>query len=152
MRARPVLVALALACGLEAHAEDLKGAAPPERERFRWPIRGPIVAPFKADANDGVDIAAPVGEPVHAAADGQCIAATEELKTFGKLVALSHANGAVTVYADLKEIDVSEGDKVRRGQVVGKSGESGAVASPRLHFELRRDGKPIDPLPFMAPL
>ena len=149
---RAAFVAVALACALAAHAEDLKATAPPERERFRWPVRGAILAPFKAEANDGIDIAAPVGEPVHAAADGQCIAATEELKTFGKLVALSHDNGYVTVYADLSEIDVGQGDHVRRGQVVGKSGESGAVASPRLHFELRRDGKPIDPLPFMAPL
>ena len=120
--------------------------------RAARPIRGAIVKPFKADANDRIDIAAPVGEAVHAAADGQCIAATEAMTTYGKLVALSHANGYATVYADLSEIDVREGDEARRGQAVGKSGESGAVASPRLHFELRRDGKPIDPLPFMAPL
>jgi len=122
------------------------------REKFRWPLRGPLVQPFKSGETDGIDIAAPVGEPVHAAADGVCIYAGDEMGTYGKLVVLRHADGFVTAYADNSELDVKEGDRVRRGQVIAKSGDSGEVSSPRLHFELRKDGKPVDPTPYLAPL
>ncbi len=83
--------------------------------------------------------------PVHAAADGVCIAASDEIQTYGKLVVIRHDNGYVTVYADNSELQVKEGDKVRRGQIIAKSGESGGAPSPRLHFELRKDGRAIDP-------
>ena len=108
--------------------------------------------PFNSDGNDGLDIAAPVGEPVHAAADGICVYAGDEMKTYGKLVVIRHADGFVTTYADNSELDVKEGDKVRRGQIIAKSGDSGEVPSPRLHFELRKDGKPVDPTPYLGPL
>ncbi len=151
-RAALGLAALALiGVAATAIAQDLKPTALPERERFRWPLRGPVAQPFKAGTNDGIDIAAPVGEAVHAAADGVVISATE-LDTYGKLVVLRHANGYVTVYADMSEIDVKEGDQVRRGQIIAKSGKTGNVPAPRLHFELRRDGKAIDPIPLMVPI
>ena len=89
---------------------------------------------------------------MHAAADGVCIYAGDELKTYGELVLIRHANGFVTAYADNSEIDVKEGDAVRRGQIIAKSGDSGDVPSPRLHFELRKDGKPVDPTKYLAPL
>jgi murein DD-endopeptidase MepM/ murein hydrolase activator NlpD len=87
---------------------------------------------------------------VHAAADGDCIYAGEELQTYGKLVLIRHANGFVTAYAVKSELEVKEGDKIRRGQIIAKSGVSGNV--PHLHFELRKDGKPIDPTKFLVPL
>jgi murein DD-endopeptidase MepM/ murein hydrolase activator NlpD len=139
-------------CTAAAVAEDAKPTSAPERERFRWPLRGAIVEPFKADTNEGVDLGARPGEAVLAAADGVCIAANDDMKTYGKLVVLRHANGFVTVYADLAEIDVKEGDKVRRGQIIAKSGQSGGAPTPRLHFELRHDGKAVDPVPFMVPI
>jgi len=134
-----------------ALAQDASPAQP-EREKFRWPLRGPIVEPFKAGTNDGIDIGVHPGEAVHAAADGVCIAAGEEMQTYGKLVVLRHDGGYVTVYADNSELEVKEGDKVRRGQIVAKSGQSGGAPSPRLHFELRKDGQAIDPIKFLAPL
>ncbi len=65
---------------------------------------------------------------------------------------LRHADGFVTVYAGNSELDIKEGDQVRRGEVIAKSGDSGAGGTPRLHFELRKDGKPIDPIRYLVPL
>jgi murein DD-endopeptidase MepM/ murein hydrolase activator NlpD len=151
--ARGGLAALLLA-SLAGHtsAQEASPAAKPERDKFRWPLRGAILQPFKSGTNDGVDIAAPVGEPVHAAADGVCIAANEEIQTYGKLVVIRHDNGFVTIYADNDELLVKEGDRVRRGQIIAKSGESGGAPSPRLHFELRKDGHAIDPIKSLVPL
>ena len=89
---------------------------------------------------------------MHAAADGTCIYAGDDIKTYGKLVLIRHADGYVTAYADNSELDVKEGDPVRRGQIIAKSGDSGAAKSPRLHFELRKDGKAIDPIRYLVPL
>lgn len=146
------LAALVLAglVGGPALSQDLSAQAAGARDRFRWPLRGPIVHGFKSGETDGIDIAAPVGEPVHAAADGVCIYAGDELKTYGKLVLLRHADGYVTAYADNSELDVREGDNVRRGQVIAKSGVNGNV--PHLHFELRKDGKAMDPVRYLVPL
>jgi len=142
------LILASLALGT-AVAQDLS-AGPGAHDRFRWPVRGTILHGFKSGETDGIDIAAAVGEPVHAAADGDCIYAGDELKTYGKLVVIRHADGFATAYADNSEIDVKEGDKIRRGQIIAKSGVSGNL--PHLHFELRKDGKPIDPVKYLAPL
>jgi murein DD-endopeptidase MepM/ murein hydrolase activator NlpD len=130
-----------------AYSQDASSA----HDKFRWPLRGPIISVF-TEGHDGIDIAAAVGEWVHAAADGVCIYAGDELKSYGKLVLIRHANGYVTAYADNSELDVKEGDAIKRGQIIAKSGDTGDVASPRLHFELRKDGKPIDPTKYLVPL
>ena len=146
-------LAAALLAGVAGAALAQEAAPPqPEREKFRWPLRGAILEPFKAGTNDGIDIAAPVGEAVHAAADGVCVAAGEEIKSYGKLVVLRHAGGYVTVYADNSELEVKQGDAVRRGEIIAKSGQTGGAPSPRLHFELRKDGQPVDPVKYLAPL
>ena len=144
------LILAGLTAGASAQEAPSGGAG--AGERFRWPVRGAILKDFKAGETDGVEIAATVGEPVHAAADGQCIYAGDELKTYGKLVLIRHANGFITAYADLSEIEVKEGDPIRRGQIIAKAGETGDAASPRLHFELRKDGKAIDPIRYLVPL
>ena len=151
--ARGGLAAVVLA-GLAgaAPAQDVSPSPQPEREKFRWPLRGAIVEPFKAGTNDGIDIATPLGVAVHAAADGVVIFAGEELKTYGKMVVVRHDGGYVTVYADNSELLVKQGDSVRRGQVIARSGQSGDAPAPRLHFELRKDGQAIDPIKFLAPL
>jgi len=115
-------------------------------------LRGAIVEPFKAGVNDGIDIATPLGVAVHAAADGVVIAAGEEIRSYGKMVVLRHDDGYVTVYADNSELLVRQGDKVRRGQIIAKSGQSGDAPAPRLHFELRKDGQAIDPVAYLVPL
>jgi murein DD-endopeptidase MepM/ murein hydrolase activator NlpD len=135
-----------------ALAQNASSSSQPEREKFRWPLRGAIVEPFKAGINDGIDIATPLGVAVHAAADGIVIAAGEEIKTYGKMVVLRHDGGYVTVYADNSELLVKEGDTVRRGQIIAKSGRSGDAPAPRLHFELRKDGQAIDPVAYLVPL
>jgi murein DD-endopeptidase MepM/ murein hydrolase activator NlpD len=120
--------------------------------RFRWPVRGRIIVYFKSGSNDGVDISAPVGEPVHAAADGIVTYAGDELKTYGKLILIRHADDFVSAYANNSELDVASGDSVKRGQIIAKSGQPAAGGSPRLHFELRKGGKPVDPTQYLAPL
>jgi murein DD-endopeptidase MepM/ murein hydrolase activator NlpD len=145
-------VLLAGLAGGPAFSQAPSDGNPGAHDRFRWPLRGAILRGFKSGANDGIDIAAPVGEPVHAAADGVCIYAGDELQTYGKLVLIRHADGFVTAYADNSELEVKEGDPVKRGQIIAKSGNSGEAASPRLHFELRKDGKPVDPIKYLAPL
>jgi murein DD-endopeptidase MepM/ murein hydrolase activator NlpD len=144
-----VLVLASLAGG-PALSQSPSASSGGALEKFRWPLRGTIVQRFKAGETDGVDIAAPVGEPVHAAADGVCIHAGDDIQTYGKLIVIRHADGYVTVYADNSELDVKEGDTIRRGQIIAKSGVSENV--PHLHFELRKDGKPIDPIGYLVPL
>ena len=150
--ARGGLAAFVLAGLAGAALAQEASPAPPERAKFRWPLRGAIVAPFKEGVNDGIDIATPLGVAVHAAADGVVIAAGEEIRSYGKMVVLRHDGGYVTVYADNSELLVKEGDTVRRGQIIAKSGRSGDAPAPRLHFELRRDGQAIDPVAYLAPL
>jgi len=152
--ARDGLAALLLAGCFSAVAAAQQAPAAPsgEREKFRWPLRGAIATPFKAGTNDGIDIASPVGVAVHAAADGVCIAAGETIKSYGRMVVIRHDDGFVTVYADNSEILVQEGDRVRRGQIIAKSGQTGGAPAPRLHFELRKDGHAIDPVPHLVPL
>jgi murein DD-endopeptidase MepM/ murein hydrolase activator NlpD len=133
-------------------SQDASTGATVAHDKFRWPIRGPILEQFKAGENDGIDILAAVGEWVHAAADGVCIYAGDDIKTYGNLVLIRHDNGYVTAYADNSELEVKEGDAIKRGQIIAKAGDSGAAKSPRLHFELRKDGQPVDPVKYLVPL
>jgi murein DD-endopeptidase MepM/ murein hydrolase activator NlpD len=126
--------------------------AVPTRERFRWPLRGRVVAQFRGKSTDGIDINAPVGEAVHAAGDGVVTYAGDELQTYGKLILIRHDNDFVSAYADNSELLVKAGDKVRRGQIIAKSGQPSDGTSPRLHFELRKAGAPVDPTKYLAPM
>ncbi len=121
---------------------------------IRWPADGPITSPFGmrrhplfgiTHMHTGVDIGALWGSPVLAAADGQVIHAGW-FGGYGKLVVVDHGAGVSTLYAHLYEILVSSGASVRRGQVVGRVGSTGFSTGPHLHFEIRIDGQPIDPL------
>jgi murein DD-endopeptidase MepM/ murein hydrolase activator NlpD len=86
---------------------------------------------------------------VKAAEDGVVAYAGNELKGYGNLVLVRHANGYVTAYAHASELLVKRGDPIKRGQVIAKSGQSGEVASPQLHFEIRKGSTPVDPLQFL---
>ena len=121
-----------------------------DRDRFRWPLRGEILEPYGPRQN-GIDIKTPVGEPVHAAANGECIFAGD-LPPFGKLILIRHPHGYVTAYGYNSELLIKQNDKVKRGQIIAKSGEGGTPPSPRLHFELRKDSQPVDPTKFLVPL
>jgi len=130
-------------------------AAPePESDKpeFRWPARGRIIQGFKAGANDGINIAVPEGTAVKAAEAGVVAYAGNELKGYGNLVLIRHPNGFVSAYANNGEISVKRGETVKRGQAIAKSGQTGNVSSPQLHFELRKGSTPVDPTEFLAGL
>jgi murein DD-endopeptidase MepM/ murein hydrolase activator NlpD len=120
---------------------------------FRWPLRGRVIAGFgpkpNGQQNDGVDLAVPEGTAVHAAEDGVVAYAGSELKGYGNLILIRHANGFVTAYAHASEIMVKRNDTVRRGQVIAKSGQTGTVTSPQLHFEIRKGSSPVDPSQYL---
>ncbi len=125
--------------------------APPT---FRWPVKGRIIAGFgpktNGQQNDGINLAVPEGTPVKASEDGVVAYAGNELKGYGNLVLVRHANGYVTAYAHAKELMVKRGDHIKRGQVIAKSGQSGNVDAPQLHFEIRKGPTPLDPMPMLS--
>lgn len=117
---------------------------------FRWPARGRVIAGFGTSGNEGINISVPEGTPVKAAEGGTVAYAGSELKGYGNLVLIRHDNGYVSAYAHNDEITVKRGDKVRRGQVVAKSGRTGNVNAPQLHFEIRKGSNPVDPMPYLS--
>jgi murein DD-endopeptidase MepM/ murein hydrolase activator NlpD len=130
-------------------AGEATGALP----TFRWPVRGKVIAGYGAKtngkSNDGINLAVPEGTPVKAAEDGVVAYSGNELKGYGNLILIRHANGYVTAYAHASELLVKRGDTIKRGQVIAKSGQSGEVTSPQLHFEIRKGSAPVDPLQFL---
>jgi murein DD-endopeptidase MepM/ murein hydrolase activator NlpD len=125
------------------------GAVP----KFRWPANGRVIAGYGAtpngQQNDGINIALPENTPVKAAEDGVVAYAGNELKGYGNLVLVRHPNGYVTAYAHAKELLVKRGDQVKRGQVIARSGQTGNVNTPQLHFEIRKGSSPLDPTRFL---
>jgi murein DD-endopeptidase MepM/ murein hydrolase activator NlpD len=122
--------------------------------KFRWPANGRVIAGFGPSANgqqnDGINIAVPENTPVKAAEDGVVAYAGSELKGYGNLVLVRHPNGYVTAYAHAKELLVKRGDQVKRGQVIARSGQTGNVNAPQLHFEIRKGAAPLDPVKFLT--
>jgi murein DD-endopeptidase MepM/ murein hydrolase activator NlpD len=122
-------------------------------QSFRWPVRGRVIAGFGPKPNglqnDGINLAVPEGTPIKAADDGVIAYAGNELKGYGNLVLVRHGNGFVTAYAHASEIMVKRGDAVKRGQVIAKSGQTGNVTSPQLHFEIRKGATPVDPSQYL---
>jgi murein DD-endopeptidase MepM/ murein hydrolase activator NlpD len=120
---------------------------------FRWPVRGRVITGFgpkpSGQQNDGINVAVPEGTPVKAAEDGVVAYAGNELKTYGNLVLIRHSNGFVTAYAHASEILVKRDEPIKRGQVIAKSGQTGNVAAPQLHFEIRKGSSPVDPIPYL---
>jgi murein DD-endopeptidase MepM/ murein hydrolase activator NlpD len=132
-----------------AKATEATGALP----TFRWPVRGKVITSYGAKtngkSNDGINLAVPEGTPVKAAEDGVVAYSGNELKGYGNLVLVRHSNGYVTAYAHASELLVKRGDTIKRGQIIAKSGQSGEVGSPQLHFEIRKGSSPVDPLQFL---
>ena len=130
-------------------------ASLPHGGRFPWPVRGRVLAGYGVAAggshNDGINIAAPRGAPISAVDGGVVAYAGNELRGYGNLVLIKHADGWISAYAHCEELLVKRGDKVRRGQVIAKVGATGGVSEPQLHFELRRGKTPVDPRGFLAP-
>jgi murein DD-endopeptidase MepM/ murein hydrolase activator NlpD len=138
---------------VESNPAVKSGEATGALPTFRWPVRGKVITGYGArtngKANDGINLAVPEGTPVKAAEDGVVAYSGNELKGYGNLVLVRHANGYVTAYAHASELLVKRGDTIKRGQVIAKSGQSGEVGSPQLHFEIRKGSTPVDPLQFL---
>ncbi|MFN3656217.1 MAG: peptidoglycan DD-metalloendopeptidase family protein [Pseudolabrys sp.] len=121
---------------------------------FRWPVKGRIISAFGAKVNgvtnDGINLAVPEGTPVKAAEDGVVAYAGNELKGYGNLVLVRHANGYVSAYANASELLVKRGDSVKRGQDIARAGQTGNVTSPQLHFEIRKGSTPVDPTKYLS--
>ncbi len=121
---------------------------------LRWPVRGKVIGEFGKKPggakNEGVNIAVPEGTSVRAAEEGVVAYAGNELKGYGNLVLIRHQGGYVTAYAHAKELFVKKGDPVKRGDVIAKAGQTGAVDSPQLHFEVRKGATALDPLKFLG--
>lgn len=129
---------------------------PPPRSKsgFEWPVRGRLVSGFGPKAgglhNDGVNIASSSGSPVKAAQNGVVAYAGTAIDGYGRLILVKHADGWTSAYAHNKVMLVARGDKVKRGQVIAKVGQTGDVKSPQLHFELRKGTRAVDPIKLMG--
>jgi murein DD-endopeptidase MepM/ murein hydrolase activator NlpD len=117
-----------------------------------WPIQGKINSPFGPrgkNFHQGIDIASPSYQEVKAAMDGEVILARNSRSGYGNVVVLRHDAGFSTIYGHLNVIIAKEGEAVHQGQAIGGVGSTGKSTGPHLHFELRREGHPLDPLPLL---
>ncbi|MDF1769613.1 M23 family metallopeptidase [Maricaulis sp.] len=121
--------------------------------RFDWPIRGQVLSSFgrrpNGERNDGINIEAPSGAEVRAAAPGQVVYAGSELAGYGQLVLIRHSGGYVTAYAHNSRLLVREGDQISRGQIIAQAGATGTVDRPQVHFEIRSGVNPVDPMSYL---
>ena len=115
--------------------------------RLSWPAKGKVTGEF-SETNKGIDIAGKVGEPVLAASDGKVVYAGNSLRGYGNLVIVKHDNTYLTAYAHNSKLLVKEGDAVRKGQRIAEMGDTDTNAA-KLHFELRVNGKPVNPTPYL---
>lgn len=129
---------------------------PLSNRKFLLPVRGKLLSGFgpkgRGLRNDGVNIAAPRGSPVRAAQNGIVVYSGNALLGFGNMILVRHANGYMTAYAHNESISVRRGDTVRRGQVISTVGSSGNVASPQLHFEIRKGKRAVNPAKYLPNL
>jgi lipoprotein NlpD len=113
-----------------------------------WPANGPVTVAFDENKNKGISIAGKAGDPVVAAADGRVVVSGAVIRGLGNLVVLQHPNGFLTAYAHNQSLLVKEDQTVRQGQRIATMGSSDSD-TVRLHFEVRRQGKPVDPVAFL---
>jgi murein DD-endopeptidase MepM/ murein hydrolase activator NlpD len=135
-----------------AAAAAPEAAKPPPRRTgrgFDWPVQGKIVEGYgtglNGTHNDGINIAAKLGEPVRAADAGVVAYAGNELRGYGNLVLIKHPGGYMTAYAHNSKLSVKRGEVVKRGQEIAKAGSTGTVDTPQVHFEIRQGTRAIDP-------
>ena len=134
-----------------APAKGGASAVDGDQLEWAWPAKGRIVSGFSETANlKGIDIAGTAGEPVRASAPGRVVYAGNGLRGYGKLIIIKHNNTYLSAYAHNREILVKEGQQVTRGQKIAEMGSTDAD-QVKLHFEIRRHGKPMDPTKFLPP-
>ena len=133
---------------LAAKKGDFKYANPLNSKQFIWPVEGKVLSKYSKSGesfNEGINIAAPLGTVVRAAADGEVMYVGKEPKVYGNLVIIKHAGNYLTAYAHNDKINVKKGAKVKQGQPIATIGKTGAVSIPQLHFSMRKDKKTINP-------
>jgi lipoprotein NlpD len=132
---------------------DLVGRGAPD-SKWLWPTKGEVISGFSTGsqsnkgANKGIDLAARPGEPVHATAEGKVVYSGRGLKGYGEMIILKHDSEFLSAYAHNQKLLVKEGDTVRAGQVIALAGDTDAHRV-MLHFEIRKGGKPVDPLNYL---
>lgn len=117
---------------------------------FAWPAQGNVMSVFDDSKNKGIDISGKSGDPIFASADGRVVYAGSGLRGYGNLVILKHNNTYLTAYAHNQAISVKEDQLVKRGQKIAEMGNSDAD-QVKLHFEIRKSGKPVDPVKLLPP-
>jgi len=126
--------------------------------KFILPVEGKIVGKYGVKriagkeflwSHKGVDLKVPEGTPVRAANSGKVVLAEKDFYLHGKTVTIDHGQGITTIYLHLKSINVREGDKVTKGEIIGRVGETGLATGPHLHWGLYVHGVPVDPLPWV---
>ncbi|WP_322009100.1 peptidoglycan DD-metalloendopeptidase family protein [Paraburkholderia sp. J12] len=132
----------------QAGASD--SAAPAGSIALAWPVRGPVLAGFDDTKSKGIDIGGAAGDPVKAAGDGRVVYAGNGLRGYGNLIIIKHDATFLTAYAHNRALMVKEGDAVTKGQKIAEMGNSDSDRV-MLHFEVRRQGKPVDPLKYLPP-
>ncbi|QWD80494.1 peptidoglycan DD-metalloendopeptidase family protein [Polynucleobacter sp. MWH-Spelu-300-X4] len=116
--------------------------------RLSWPSKGDVIDRFDDTKNKGIDISGKAGDPVQSAADGKVVYAGNSLRGYGNLVIVKHDNTYLTAYAHNKTLLVKEGDTVKKAQKIAEMGNTDADRV-KLHFELRKNGKPVDPTTYL---
>ncbi|KMY86646.1 Lipoprotein NlpD [Candidatus Paraburkholderia calva] len=116
---------------------------------FVWPVHGDVVRKFGSSGNKGIDIAGKVGTPVKAAASGKVVYAGNGLRSYGRMIIVKHPNDYLTAYAYNEKLLVKEGDNVKQGAPIADMG-TGPSGSPALHFEVRKAGAAVDPMPLLG--
>jgi lipoprotein NlpD len=133
----------------ESRIEDNTAEAKDGISNWLWPANGSIIQYFTGkNGNNGLDISGRIGAPIRAAAGGVVVYAGSGLRGYGQLLIIQHNDVFLSAYAHNRALLVSEGATVNRGQTVAEMGDTDAE-SPRLHFEIRRDGKPVNPLDYL---
>lgn len=123
-------------------------ASSPDDVSWQWPSDGRVKATYSDSGNKGIDFAGKAGDPVVAAGDGKVVYAGAGLRGYGELVIVKHNGTYLSAYAHNRKILVSEGQMVKRGQKIAEMGNTDAD-SVKLHFEIRRQGKPVDPAQYL---
>ena len=143
-----------------APTPSVSASPAPAPSKSTAPLRWPVAAPRLTSAfgtrwgknHEGIDMAAPIGTPVFAAAAGEVIYAGDQVRGYGNMIVIKHSSDLVTVYAHNSLLLVHTGDRVAVGQEIGRVGDTGRATAPHLHFEVRRGEVPQDPMPFLPAL
>jgi lipoprotein NlpD len=145
---RPAASAAAPAAPAAAPSQPSAAPAGEDDMAFIWPAGGPLLSGFDEAKNKGLDISGKAGEPVLAAADGRVVYSGAGLRGYGNLIILKHNNTYLTAYAHNQTLLVKEDQSVRKGQKIAEMGSSD-TDRVKLHFEIRRQGKPVDPAKYL---